>query len=126
MTSNQADGLTPLATPLPEGPAGEVLTAGQWTTLMAIMDAVIPSIRRETTTTDKILQLTVSDVEYNTAVSHLKKTVVDAPDGKSLDEYLDERPSENPRFQELFMRTLAFYVRPDARKELSFLLSTLK
>ena len=120
------DILAPLATALPEGPAGEPFTAAQWTTLMAIMDAVIPSIRRETTTTDKISQLTISDVEYNTAVHHLQKTVVNAPDSESLDEYLNERPSENPRFQDLLMRTLVFYARDDARKGLSFVLSTLK
>lgn len=90
------------------------------------MDTIIPSIRRETTTSNKIAQLTVSDVQYNTAVDHLKNTVVNPPTNESLDEYLDERPSANPRFQPLLKRYLGQYAPEDAKKGLSFVLSTLK
>jgi hypothetical protein len=122
----QMDVLAPLATPLPEGPAEKPFTDAQWTTLMAIMDTVIPSIRRQTTTADSLSQLTVSDVEYNATVQHLKETVVDAPDSESLDVYLNEKPSDIPEFQELLSRLLVFYGREDARKGLGVILSALK
>ena len=93
---------------------------------MAIMDTVIPSIRREITTSNKLYQLTISDVEYNSKVNHLKKTVVNAPDSESLDEYLNERPSDIPRFQDLLKRTIVCFARDDAKKGLIFVLSTLK
>ncbi len=126
MTSNQVDALAPLATPLPDGPTELPFSELQWATLLAIIDTVIPSIRRETTTNNKISHLPISDVEYNKAVHRLKETLVNPPDSETLDEYLDEKPSDNPRFQALLQRTLSVYVREDAKKGLSFILSTLK
>jgi hypothetical protein len=126
MTSNQADALAPLATPLPDGPTEIPFSELQWTTLLAIMDTVIPSIRRETTTNNETSQLTISDVEYNKTVHHLKQTLVNPPDSESFDEYLEEKPSDNPRFQALLQRTLSTFARDDAKKGLSFILSTLK
>ena len=93
---------------------------------MAIMDTIIPSIRKESNTSNKIEQLTVSDVQYDTAVDHLKSTVVEPPTSEALDEYLDERPSANPRFQSLLKRYLGQYAPEDAKKGLSFVLSALK
>jgi hypothetical protein len=121
MTSVAA--LAPLAIPLPDPPAGEYFTPAQWETLLALMDTVIPSIRR---TEDKPFQVTVSDTTYEAAVEHLKKNVVGAPDREALDRYLDERASEIPEFQDLLKRTLIHYARDDAKKALAGLLSALK
>jgi hypothetical protein len=126
MTTRQMELLAPLANPLPDLPPGDPFTGEQWKILMAIMDTIIPSIRREATTNNKVDQLTVSDVQYNTAVDHLKNTVVNPPTGEYLDEYLDERPSANPGFQSLLKRYLGQYAPDDAKKGLSFILSTLK
>jgi 3-methyladenine DNA glycosylase AlkD len=126
MNSDQIEALAPLAAPLPDPPVGEAFTPEQWTILLAIMDAVIPSVRRETDAGDKISQYTITDVEYNKTVDHLKRTVVDTPDSQSLEEYFLERPSENPRFQDLLKRTLVVYSREDVRKGLAFVLSALK
>lgn len=124
--AHQMELLAPLANPLPDLPPGESFTEEQWSILMAIMDTVIPSIRRETTQSDKIQQLAVSDVQYNTAVDHLKKAVCDPPTSEYLDEYLDERPSANPNFQSLLKRYLGQYAPDDAKKGLAFVLSALK
>lgn len=126
VSSSQMDALAPLPVPLPEGPSEKYFTDEQWTTLMAIMDTVIPSVRRESASGNKTSQLTVPDVEYNAAVDHLKETVVNAPESESLDEYLDEKPSDNPAFHGLLRRTLIQYTRDDARKGLAFILSALK
>jgi hypothetical protein len=126
MDLNKMSSLAPLATPLPDPPAGEAFTPNQWTTLLAIMDALIPSVQRDSTSTDEISQYTISDAEYNMMVDHLKKTLVEAPDSEALDEYLQERPSEDPKFQDLLKRTLIHYSPDDVRKGLAFILSTLK
>lgn len=126
MATSEVEALTPLATPVPDGPTELPFSELQWSTLLAIMDTVIPSIRRETTTNNTINQLTISDVEYNKTVKHLKKTLANSPDSKSLDEYLDEKPSDNQRFQALLQRTLSTFVRDDARQGLSLILTTLK
>jgi hypothetical protein len=126
MATSEVEALAPLATPVPDGPTELPFSELQWSTLLAIMDTVIPSIRRETTTNDKINQLTISDVEYNKTVKHLKKTMANSPDSESLDEYLDEKPSDNQRFQAMLQRTLSTFVRDDARQGLSLILTTLK
>lgn len=118
--------LAPLATPLPEPPAGEVFTGDQWLILMSIMDTIIPSIRRESNKTDGVSQLTISDEKYNTTVAHLKKTITDAPDSESLDMYFDEKPSDIPDFQDLLKRSLVHFAREDARKGITFILSILR
>jgi hypothetical protein len=126
MATAEVEALAPLATPLPDGPSELPFSGLQWTTLLAIMDTVIPSIRRETTTSNQINQLTISDVEYNHTVHQLKKALVDPPTSEALDEYLDEKPSDNPRFQALLQRTLSTFAHDDAKQGLSFVLTTLK
>ncbi|KAI9815866.1 MAG: hypothetical protein M1826_001930 [Phylliscum demangeonii] len=46
MAPSQKTMWAPLASALPDLPAGEVLTADEWTTLLAVAEAVIPSIHR--------------------------------------------------------------------------------
>jgi hypothetical protein len=126
MATTEVEALAPLATPLPDGPSELPFSGLQWTTLLAIMDTVIPSIRRETTTSSQLNQLTISEVEYNHTVHQLKKTLVDPPTSEALDEYLDEKPSDNPRFQALLQRTLSTFAHDDAKQGLSLVLTTLK
>jgi hypothetical protein len=126
ISSNQLGVLAPLAAPLPDGPSDQFFTDEQWTTLMAIFDTVIPSVRRESTTGNKTSQLVVLDVEYNAAVDDLENIVVNAPDSRSLDKYLGEKPSDNPAFQDVLKRALIQYTRDDGRKGLAFILSALK
>jgi hypothetical protein len=126
MATTEVEALAPLATPPPDGPTKLPFSGLQWTTLLAIMDTVIPSIRRETTINNKVNQLTISDIEYNQTVHHLKKTLVNSPTSESLDEYLDEKPSDNPRFLALLQRTLSTFARDDAKQGLSLILTTLK
>lgn len=122
-----ADLTAPLANPLPEGPDGNYFNEAQWTMMMSIMDAVIPSIRQETATTDERSNvLSLPDVEYNTAVDRIKKTIVDPSNSGVLDEYFRERPSENPRFQEMLKRTLNMFTKDDVKRGLAFILSALK
>lgn len=118
--------MAPLETPLPDAPAEQFFTDDQWTTLMAIMDAIIPSIGRQAAAGSNPSQLTVSDVDYNMAAEDLKKNVTDAPQGDSLERYLEEKPSDNPKFHELLQRSLIHYSPEDARKGLAFILSALK
>lgn len=126
MSSATMETLAPLAAALPDPPNELPFTEANWRTLLAIMDTVIPSIRRETQATNNSAQLTISDIEYNTTVDHLKNTVTNAPDSESLDEYFNEKPSEIPRFQELLKRTFVYNVKNDARQGLGFILAALK
>lgn len=126
MSSTTMEALAPLATALPDPPADNPFAETHWKTLLAIMDTVVPSVRREGQATDKSSQLVISDEEYHTKVEHLKKAVTNSPSTEALDVYLGERPSEIPRFQELMKRLFTFYVREDARKGLGFILAALE
>ena len=116
MSATQAV-LAPMVPPMPDPPTGEAFTPEQWTTLLAIMDTIVPSIKRGQT---------ISDAEYSQLTAHLKKTVVEAPEGAALDEFLEEKPSDNPRFCALLKRSLVLYSREDVRKNLLFILWALK
>lgn len=118
--------LVPLVSPLPDPPAEGVFSPEQWTTLMAMMDAVVPSIKRGPKARSTRSQQTITDAEYNKLLEHLNKTVVGAPDSNALDVYLAERPSDSPRFQALLKRSLVAFSRDDIRKNLLFVLSALK
>ena len=126
MASNEIGVGAPLGKRSTEPTTDNYFTDAQWTTLMAIMDTVIPSVHRETTTSYQLSQLTISNETFSDAVEHLKANVVDPPSLELLDSYLGERPSENPDFQALFKRTLLDYSREDARKGLAIVLSALK
>lgn len=129
MTSKINEVIGHLPSLLPDGPEEGPFTDTNWTTLLAIMDTVIPSISREksgTSTNSEIDHRTISDEEYQTTVTYLKENVFDPPKDSDLDGFLAERASEIPAFQELLKRSLVFYASEDSRKGLAFILSALK
>lgn len=119
------DIIAPIVAPLPDPPEDQYYTDLQWSTLMAIMDTVVPSIHRASITNDPYSQLSVPDDEYNDAVSHMRTTISSPPSNEALEAYLNEKPSDIPAFQDLLLRTLTIYAREDARKVLGFVLTTL-
>lgn len=125
MTSNTIDIIAPIVTPLPDPPEGQYFTDLQWSTLMAIMDTVIPSIHKASITNDPSSQLSVPDEQYNDAVTYVRTTISSPPSDEALEAYLNEKPSDIPAFQDILLRTLTTYAREDARKALSFILTTL-
>lgn len=126
MATAQMAILAPLANPLPSPPSGEAFTPEQWTTLMAIMDTVIPSVRRQSVQANPRTSISIPDVQYSSAIDHIKTSVSEAPSSEELDKYMDERPSENKAFEDVLKRTLIHYARDDVRKGLIFVLSALK
>ncbi|RDL40582.1 Long chain fatty alcohol oxidase-like protein [Venustampulla echinocandica] len=117
--------LAPLPTILPDGPSEEPFTPVQWNTLMALMDAVIPSIQRGSAGEQKGAHLALVDAEYNNSVRALQKSIKDAPDAESFDKYLNEKASDCPQFQDLLKRALGQDAPEQSRKGLAFILSTL-
>ncbi len=127
MTTTALRVIAPFEVALPDPTAGNYFTETQWTTLMALMDTVIPSVKRESaTSTPNLDEQHIPDTMYNTAVHHLQRNMTNPPIQVQLDEYLAEKPSDTPEFHELVKRTLIHFSREDARKGFSFLLSALK
>lgn len=126
MSSRQMDVLAPLASPLPPPPEGDVLTPSNWTTLMAVADTIIPSLD-DSSASDSTTKLRIEPSGYTVAVERLKRSMTnDASDANLARRYLSENATSIPAFKELVRRTLANYVREDARKGIAFILSALE
>ena len=124
MTSQQLNLIAPLASPLPPPPEGEVLTEAQWTTLMAIGDAFIPSIGPSKSTLPSTL--TLEATVYSSAISKIESNLPENASRDIAHRYLAESASAIPGVRELLHRMLSDYVRTDARKGISIVLSALK
>jgi len=126
MTSTSIQAIMPLTVALSDPPLDGYFTPTQWTTLLSIIDTVIPSYKRESTSVPSPKIPTLPDIEYNSITTSLKQNLLSKPTDTQLDEYLAEKPSDSPEFQDLLRRTLVQYSREDARKGLAFLTSALK
>ena len=124
MTTQQLETIAPLASPLPPPLEGDVLTEAQWTTLMAIGDAVIPAIEASSESSADTLALQPPDCIRITGT--LPETLLTRADKTLLHEYLAERPSSMLGTKEHLHRTLSQYLKADARKGISLILSTLE
>lgn len=124
MTTTQLNLIAPLDTPLPALAPGEVLTETQWTTLMAIADTIIPSIEVSSMTSRQSLCVQTSD--YAIAVEDIKRGVGPENKAEIAQNYMRENASSLPSFRELLKRSLAEYVREDAKKGIRVILSALK
>lgn len=121
MTSKVVEVVGHLPTLLPDGPEEDPFTDANWTTLLAIMDTVIPSISRDSSTSNHD-QRVVSKEEYQAITDQI---VVDPPSARDLADFFNERASDIPSFHELLKRMLALYTPEDNRKGLGFILSSL-
>ena len=124
MTSAELDSFAPLDALLPPIPEGEVLTAAQWRTLIAIADAIIPAI--EVSTTPSHDKLSIQTSEYANAIDQIKKLTPPSADGKAAERFLSESASSTPGFRDSIHRQLRQYMREDALKGIRVILSALE
>ena len=124
MTSAELDSFAPLDALLPPIPEGEVLTAAQWRTLIAIADAIIPAI--EVSTTPSHDKLSIQTSEYANAIDQIKNLTPPLADGKAAERFLSESASSTPGFRDSIHRQLRQYMREDALKGIRVILSALE
>ncbi|EMD66187.1 hypothetical protein GGP41_006362 [Bipolaris sorokiniana] len=125
-TPLQTEPISPRATPLPPLPAEDPLTPAQWTTLLAIADAVIPAILPASTATAQT-DIAAADADYSTAISTLRARIPETdPDaGAVAKEYLAAYASQDPAFRAEMQRVFAMYMPHSQRKELAMVLDLL-
>lgn len=92
MATQKPDQLSPVPTSLPAPPGDEAYTPAQWAVFKSIVTTVLPSIIRQSNTTNRAAEGTVPDKKYDEAVVHLRRSMVAAPNDKELEEYLLESP----------------------------------
>lgn len=124
MTSTELNLLSPLDSPLPPPPEGEVLTEAQWRTLMAIADTIVPSIEVSTASSGKSISIQAS--EYASAVDQIQKLIPAESDREASHRYLQESASATPGFKESIHRQFGHYMREDALKGIRVILTALE
>jgi hypothetical protein len=114
-----------LASPLPPPPEGDPFTPDQWMTFLAIADTVIASVK-PSNEFSTIAERRIPEDEYAAAVNGYKAAVTDSVSDMVLEKYFGEKLSDVEAFKPYVKRVMMAYVRPDARKGMSFVLSCLK
>jgi hypothetical protein len=125
--SLRTEAVSPKATPLPPLPAEDPLTPAQWKTLLAITDAVVPSIK-PTSTANAKSEVAVQDSDYSTAVSALRAFIPedDLDADTAAKQYLADNASSNPAFKMELQRIFAMYMPQDQKKQLVMILNILE
>lgn len=107
----------------------DIIPDDQWRMLLAIMDAVLPSIERESTASRQgsRSKAYISDTRYHEAVSRLRKdtVVLDAASEQDLDKYLCERPTDDLLFQQV-LKGMLHYLPQETRSLLFRVLYILR
>lgn len=114
----------PLRPELPDLPSDDFWTQTQWAVFMAIMDSVIPAIVSKSRLTDKLGQRGIPDLEYAALMRTSQDTVLETRDAAVLRAFLEDKPSKNPAFHGLLLRTL-FRLPVKQRAGLGVILSAL-
>lgn len=114
--------------------AGDPVSPETWKTLMAIMDAVAPSVQRTdslpSNLTDHAKGSTVnlSKEEYEALLASLRQYAAPSEDGLKqqdlFEAYLAERPSENPVL-ETVLKNILSNIPPAKKRKLEMVLSLL-
>lgn len=124
MNLQHVDVIAPFASPLPPLPEGDVLTPSQWTTLMAIGDAVIPSL--VPSSSNSVDRMSIQASEYVSTIGQIRSTAAKTATEDNIRAFLDESASSIPDLKALIHRILSEFVPDDARKGIRGILSALK
>ncbi|KAJ5450806.1 uncharacterized protein N7458_007255 [Penicillium daleae] len=124
MSDLVASEYTPLEVPLPPGPDTSFFSETQWTTLFALADAIIPSIRTAATvrsSTDKV----ISTAEWDSAVTKLSSLIPGPEAVKVAAIYLEEDVSSNPLFRAYVERIFGHYVHEEGKSGFGLIMNAL-
>lgn len=125
MTDLVTSEYTPQEVPLPPGPDVSFFSEAQWTTLFALADAIVPSIRTAATvrsSNDRV----ISTAEWDSAVTKLS-SLIPGPDAAKLAAvYLEEDASSNPIFRACVERILGHYVHEEGKSGFGLIMNALK
>ena len=116
---------TPLEVAVPPLPTEVIFSEPQWKTLLALADAVIPSIRSIESGSVATNKLLTAD-EYKSTVSKLSAMIPTSNATEVAEQYLQESASGLPQFKESLQRTFSLYVHDEGRKGVALILTLLK
>lgn len=96
----------PIPIPKPIPISGDGLFSGpQWSTLLALVDAAVPSIVVASSAGGSGKHIEISEQQYRDAYEHVRVSMAAPPSSDEFEEYLRARPCDNPRFVQNVKRT---------------------
>jgi hypothetical protein len=124
MTSLPEELIRQTPSPLPPLPEKDCLSPEQWSILLAIADTVVPSFTSEDG--NRLLQHPLRRGIYKSSAEQLKRGAGLQDDHGLVAAYLAENPSSVAEFKSGVARVVNVFLHEQARKELLFVLSTLR
>ncbi|KAK8090009.1 hypothetical protein PG997_004970 [Apiospora hydei] len=96
----------PIPVPKPTPISGEELfTESQWSTLLALVDAAVPSIVVASSSGGSGKHIEISEQQYRDAYEHVRISMATPPSSDEFEEYLRTRLCNNPHFVQNVKRT---------------------
>ncbi|KAK8042113.1 hypothetical protein PG993_006636 [Apiospora rasikravindrae] len=96
----------PIPVPKPTPISGEGLfTVSQWSTLLALVDAAVPSIVVASSSGGNGKHIEISEQQYRDTYEHVRISMATPPSSDEFEEYLRTRLCNNPHFVQNVMRT---------------------
>ncbi|KAK7969319.1 hypothetical protein PG988_008392 [Apiospora saccharicola] len=96
----------PIPIPKPIPITGDGLFSGpQWSTLLALVDAAVPSIVVASSAGGSGKHIEISEQQYRDTYEHVRASMASPPSSDEFEEYLRARPSNNPHFVQNVKRT---------------------
>ncbi|KAH6694116.1 long chain fatty alcohol oxidase [Plectosphaerella plurivora] len=96
----------------------------QWTIFWSLVEAALPPIRDQSSTTDDNAQITISDDEFASRYAALRDTVTNPPSETQFRAFLDHNVAADPAFRDNAQRTIAG-LHSSAQKALGAALASL-
>ena len=124
MTTTELKLIAPLEAPLPLPHYDDALTESQWTTFLAIADAVIPSVKGSSV--DPLKEMAVEAETYSSSAQTLRKRINSEDAQDIAQKFLLENPSSILNFRLSVRRFLSHSLGADAIKGIRVILSALK
>ena len=118
------DNAAPVPTTLPEAPSRGFYNKTQWDVLNALVDAVLPSIATKSALGDEDGRIAIGDQDFDKTGERTIQSLSSSISKESVVEFLAHRPSEDPRFADNFLRTIAMSP-PSRQQQLGGLLSLM-
>ena len=110
--------------PLPAPPGHDILTANQWGVLNAIADTVVPSLTL--LEGNRLLKHPLRKEIYEASCRRLEQQCISLDHHNLAVDYLQELATTQSEFQDGIRRLVNVHLPEDARKQLSFILTTLR
>jgi hypothetical protein len=110
---------------MPPVPTTSYFSEAQWEILFSLADAIIPSIRT-TSTSNSSNDKSISQAQWDNAMSKLKDTIPGPDIANIASEYLKENVSSNPAFRTCVERIFGHFVHEEGRSGFGLILNVLK